>query len=636
VASRGTPTSQEFLGSNLWLKGPTFLTTGEWPEQKEDLIFQDISRESLIPLSAPSLNSTEQIQEESNITTTAELPLILGINWVKSCEKALAFIRERAGTHPAWANVLKHFQEPIRKQRLLETLVVWSAQQKHCQEIIKALRSDKIPGPLRNLVTFHNLQLVHVEELADLEIIVSKRRNIRTTRKRVEKLRRRYLPNGRVTRRKARNAGCLKELENSLLECETGDMLLYVPPCSKAARHLVSHYHTVVTAHGSIRIVELTLQQQWLIPKLTRIYKDVRKHCVNCKLVDANPTKIPEGDLLSERVESRFPFQVTGVDFSGPFDVLRSQRTKLYICIFADAYTRAVSLQVMPDRSYDSFLMAFERFKLTFCVRPSLMRSDNEKTFQCAATQERLRNDHFNIEWHFNPPQTSWWGGIYERLIRMMKEKLARCYNRQRFNTYAEFELAVKYLETVINSRPIYAKKDPVTQRYTALRPCDFIFNHSKEWFDEEMTNIFKVASEASATRQELDEGQKRLQKFRKRVKLLFDECYVDTLRTFHKNKIFARQGQRGLLPKEGDAVLIKPAIALKENSLYNKIHWPIGEIKKVYSDSRGIRFLDVWYIQEGKEKMFARHPIQHFALLEMPFSIARKFALAKPEIHAL
>jgi hypothetical protein len=344
VASRGTPTSQEFLNSNLWLQGPTFLTTGDWPEQKEDLVFQDYSRESLIPLSPPSLDTAEQTQEESNVSTIEELPLILGLNWVKSCEKALAFIREKAGTDPAWANILKHFQEQIRKQRLLETLVVWSAQQKHCQELIRALRSNKIPGPLRNLVTFHNLQLVHVEELANLEIIVSKRRNICTTRKRVEKLGRRHLPNGRVTRRKARNAGCLKELENSLLECETGDMLLYVPSCSKAAYHLVSHYHTVVTAHGSIRIVELTLQQQWLIPKLTRIYKDVRKHCVNCKLIKANPSKLPEGDLLSKRVESRFPFQVTGVDFSGPFGVLRSQRTKLYICIFADAYTRAASL----------------------------------------------------------------------------------------------------------------------------------------------------------------------------------------------------------------------------------------------------------------------------------------------------
>jgi hypothetical protein len=78
-------------------------------------------------------------------------------------------------------------------------------------------------------------------------------------------------------------------------------------------------------------------------------------------------------------VDSNFPFQVTGVDFSGPFDVLRSHWAKLYICIFADAYTRLVLLQVMPDRTYSSFLLAFEKFKLTFCVRSSLMRSDNEK-----------------------------------------------------------------------------------------------------------------------------------------------------------------------------------------------------------------------------------------------------------------
>jgi hypothetical protein len=129
--------------------------------------------------------------------------------------------------------------------------------------------------------------------------------------------------------------------------------------------------------------------------------------------------------------------------------------------------------------------------------------------------------------------------------------------------------------------------------------------------------------------------GRKSSKNSEKRVKLLFDECYVDTLRTFHKNKIFAWQGQRGQLPKEGYAVLIKPAIALKENSLYNKIHWPIGEIKRVYSDSRGIRFLDVWYIQEGKEKLLARHPIQHFALLEMPFKNAREFTTANPSIHA-
>jgi hypothetical protein len=56
-----------------------------------------------------------------------------------------------------------------------------------------------------------------------------------------------------------------------------------------------------------------------------------------------------------------------------------------------------------------------------------------------------------------------------------------------------------------------------------------------------------------------------------------------------------------------------KPVIAFKENSPYNKIHWPISKIKKVYSDSRGTRFLDVCYSLEGREKILARHPTEHF-----------------------
>ncbi len=161
VASRGTSTAQEFLNSSLWLQGPAFLTTGKLPEQKEELIFQNITKESLIHLTAPSLEV-----EEPSTASCEETPLILGTNWDKSCEKALSFIREQAKTDLEWGKLLKLFHEPIQKQCLLETLVVWAAQQKHCKELLRALRSNKIPEPLKNLVTFHNLQLVNMEELA--------------------------------------------------------------------------------------------------------------------------------------------------------------------------------------------------------------------------------------------------------------------------------------------------------------------------------------------------------------------------------------------------------------------------------------------------------------------------------------
>jgi hypothetical protein len=109
VASRGTPTSQEFLSSSLWLQGPAFLTTADWPEQKEELTFQDITKESLIHLTAPSLDV-----DCPPILPCEEPPLILGINWDKSCEKALTFIHEQAKTDLEWAKVLKLFHEPIQ------------------------------------------------------------------------------------------------------------------------------------------------------------------------------------------------------------------------------------------------------------------------------------------------------------------------------------------------------------------------------------------------------------------------------------------------------------------------------------------------------------------------------------------
>jgi hypothetical protein len=89
--------------------------------------------------------------------------------------------------------------------------------------------------------------------------------------------------------------------------------------------------------------------------------------------MDTQPAPLPEGILLAERCVNQYPFKVTGVDFTGPFDVLRRKRQKLYVCIFTCPYLRAVSLQVMPNREYNSFLQAFEKFKHLRGVRPILV-----------------------------------------------------------------------------------------------------------------------------------------------------------------------------------------------------------------------------------------------------------------------
>jgi hypothetical protein len=120
----------------------------------------------------------------------------------------------------------------------------------------------------------------------------------------------------------------MDKLVDTLKELESGDMLVFVPPKSKADNLLVRHYHEDVLAHGSLQMVEIMIQKYWIVSKLTRVCKDVRQLCKNCKLVDAEPCNLPEGNLMSERIDTRYPFEVTGTDFTGPLNVLRDERRK--------------------------------------------------------------------------------------------------------------------------------------------------------------------------------------------------------------------------------------------------------------------------------------------------------------------
>jgi hypothetical protein len=488
--------------------------------------FQKFSGPDFIQLTAnigeETMETDETPPDPPRLVPTRSKNEVMGRTWKESCRKAKTLIKEYVSSNPQWDAVNNLLSQPIDKHNLLEIFLVWVAQKQHCSELFQALKTKRVPTKFENIVKFHNLQIVSIEELANIHLIISKRRDIKRTNKRVEMLRRQNLLNGKVTQRQFKTQGLMNKLVDTLKQLESGDMLIFVPPKSKAANLLVRHYHEEVTAHGSLQMVEIMIQKYWLVSKLTRVYKDVRQLCKNCKFVDAKPCILPEGNFKSERIDTRYPFEVTGTDFTGPLD--KDERRKLYICILADAYARAVSLFVIPDKSYGSFLQAFEKFKFAHCA-PAIIKSDNDKTFQTASVQEKLRTECYKTEWHFNPPQSSWWGAMYERLIRMIKEKIARCFNRQCFDSFLDFE-AITYVEAIINNRLLYAGKDPISKRYTMIQLADFLHpNRQDDWFDEEMTNVFSKKREEAASSRQLDENLRRQIKFQKRVKLLFDEC---------------------------------------------------------------------------------------------------------------
>jgi hypothetical protein len=124
--------------------------------------------------------------------------------------------------------------------------------------------------------------------------------------------------------------------------------------------------------------------------------------------------------------------------------------------------TRAVHLELVPDLSARSFLLAFRRFAAR--RGPVLvMYSDNAQTFRCVSrhlnilqadpsVQDLLARR--NLLWIFSASLAPWWGGFWERMVRSVKDLLRRS-NGRACLAYDELEASLIEIESVINARPL-------------------------------------------------------------------------------------------------------------------------------------------------------------------------------------
>lgn len=123
------------------------------------------------------------------------------------------------------------------------------------------------------------------------------------------------------------------------------------------------------------------------------------------------------------------PFTNVGVDYFGPFEVkLRRSHVKRYGVIFTCLSTRAVHLEVASSLDTNSYINVLRRF-IARLGQVKMIRSDNGTNFVGAERELRAalnewnlgQIDHAmtqrNIDWKFNPPSGSHFGGVWERLI---------------------------------------------------------------------------------------------------------------------------------------------------------------------------------------------------------------------------
>ncbi|KAF2879705.1 hypothetical protein ILUMI_26468 [Ignelater luminosus] len=190
-------------------------------------------------------------------------------------------------------------------------------------------------------------------------------------------------------------------------------------------------------------------------------------------------------DLFSGSVACETPtvrdatvFEIVGIDFAGPLYLKSGE--KAWVCLFTCAIYRTVHLELTTSMSTSSFIQVLRRF-VARRGRPKTIYTDNGTNF-CGAKNAFAKlnwtkmQDYASVRritWYFNPPTASWWGGFWERLIRVSKRLLRKILGRASLN-YEELVTLVYECKDIINARPItYQSSDP--GGLTALTPSMFL-----------------------------------------------------------------------------------------------------------------------------------------------------------------
>lgn len=255
---------------------------------------------------------------------------------------------------------------------------------------------------------------------------------------------------------------------------------------------LIDYYHKSYL-HAGPRVLQFLIQQKfWILSARSKI-KSLLSKCITCTKLKASFTPPLMGNLPSTRVTPRRPFSCVGIDLGGPFSLRDHKRrgakcTKAYICLFVCMTTKAIHLELVSDLSTDAFIAALDRFvsRRGFC---SHIYTDCGSNFiganryytglfkfmkTCSNNEEFMDNmTERGIQFHFNPPSSPHFGGLWEAGIRSVKYHIKRVIG-DTVLTFEEFSTLLSKIEAVLNSRPLCSlSNDP--NEVDALTPGHFL-----------------------------------------------------------------------------------------------------------------------------------------------------------------
>ena len=258
---------------------------------------------------------------------------------------------------------------------------------------------------------------------------------------------------------------------------------------AEETQSLVRYYHTK-DFHSSNATTFYTLRQRfYLVGGRNSVTKVVSK-CVECQKASKRSKNQKMGELPSERVTIAAPFANTGLDVFGDFTVKHAGRgeRKRWALLATCLVTRAVAIYPLTDMTLSSVVLALIKMQNQF---PSLKKifSDNGSNFKGANREMKEAMEAWNLdeannklveyglEWTFGPAYCGSYGGVWERLIQIVKNSFKACIGNK-ILTIDAFDALCSAVAGVVNRRPL-TRATNSTDNMFVLTPSHFIYPYN-------------------------------------------------------------------------------------------------------------------------------------------------------------
>lgn len=279
-------------------------------------------------------------------------------------------------------------------------------------------------------------------------------------------------------------------LENSDLNyCFKHQILLKKKNPLSSLLFLDAHMKTL---HGGLIQMQSYVSREFWIISGRNIAKRVLRKCITCFKYNAKAAQQMMGSLPSVRVKPARAFKHSGVDYAGPITIKQSTArnsvtTKGYICIFICMVTKALHLEAVTNMSTEAFMAAFRRFvsrrgpcsDLYSDCGTNFVGANKELQILYNRNKISVPDELFELlalngtKWHFIPPASPNFGGLWEAGVKSTKHHLRRVM-QMKVLTFEELITLLAQIECCLNSRPLCPlSSDP--SDCNALTPAHFL-----------------------------------------------------------------------------------------------------------------------------------------------------------------